>query len=351
MRLELWQSRFGVGLQLWIETAISFALVGDQRVFMVVHDRFQKAVGERLAFRLVQASHGTHMNIIQRIRSDSAGLVRDRCEFLEIGAMLLFKHPGEALYLRRRCIELSHTRDADCCEIRLTGKLNEIFVIGTELVGIGLPAERGNNHERSQQAVRHESANHSPSSISSCADTAGAVPAFDDQKTGTAIGTVKRDMDDDDLKQVRRQLGSAISGGESHITFEKVVKDFPVESRGVKPQGAPHTAWELVEHMRIAQRDILEFSHDARHQSPEFPEGYWPQTAAPPDAKAWDASVAAFLRDEQELKSLVHKADLFTPFEHGEGQNLLREALLVANHNSYELGQLVFLKRMLTGKA
>jgi DinB superfamily len=158
-------------------------------------------------------------------------------------------------------------------------------------------------------------------------------------------------MGNDDLKQLRERLVSAISGGESHITFEKVAKDFPAEARGVKPHGAPHTAWELIEHMRIAQRDILEFSRDAKHQSPKFPEGYWPQTAAPPDGKAWDATVAAFLRDERELKSLIQKADLFTPFEHGEGQNLLRESLLVANHNSYQLGQLVFLKKMLTTDA
>ena len=158
-------------------------------------------------------------------------------------------------------------------------------------------------------------------------------------------------MSNDDLTILRKQLVSALSGGESHITFDKVVKDFPPEARGAKPHETPHSAWELVEHMRIAQRDILDFARDPNHQSPEFPAGYWPDREAPSSEAAWKQSVEAFQRDGKEFGQLLEKADLFVPLTHGQGQTLLREALVAANHNSYQLGQLVFLKRMLTGKA
>ncbi len=154
-------------------------------------------------------------------------------------------------------------------------------------------------------------------------------------------------MSNDDLKTLRKQLASALTGGESHITFDKVVTDFPAKARGEKPAGAPHSAWELVEHMRIAQRDILDFSRDAKHKSPKFPEGYWPKSATPEDDAAWKKSVEAFEEDSKEMGRLIESGELFTAFAHGDGQNLLREALLVTTHNSYQLGQLVFLKRML----
>lgn len=148
---------------------------------------------------------------------------------------------------------------------------------------------------------------------------------------------------------LRKQLVTGITGRESHIDFASAVKDFPADLRGVKPAGAPHSAWQLLEHMRIAQHDILEFSRDPNHQSPDWPEGYWPKTEAPPDARAWDASVKAFEHDARELETLISDAqqDLFKPFAHGTGQNLLRQALLVAMHNSYHLGQLMFLKKQL----
>jgi len=148
-------------------------------------------------------------------------------------------------------------------------------------------------------------------------------------------------------KETEALLVAAISGRESHIDFDSAVKDFPVNARGTKPVGVPHTAWQLVEHMRIAQHDILEFSRNSKHKSPKWPEGYWPETEAPPGKKAWEESVAAFQNDARELSKLVAdpQQDLFKPFEHGDGQTLLREALLVATHNSYHLGQLVFLKK------
>lgn len=156
-------------------------------------------------------------------------------------------------------------------------------------------------------------------------------------------------MNHDESTALRKMLIDAMRGHESHVDFDTALKDFAVEARGVKPAGAPHTAWELLEHLRIAQRDILDFSRDPKHKSPEWPTAYWPPTDAPPDEKAWDASVGAFQKDAREFNKLVQDPaeDLFQPFEHGDGQTLLREALLAATHSSYHLGQLVFLKKML----
>ncbi len=148
---------------------------------------------------------------------------------------------------------------------------------------------------------------------------------------------------------LRKQLVNAIGGHESHIDFDSAMEDFPADIRGRKPPGAPHSAWQLLEHMRIAQNDILEFSRNPAHKSPKWPDDYWPNSAAPPDFEAWNNSVRAFQKDSEELDALVQNShqDLFKRIEHGTGQTLLREALLVANHNSYHLGQLMFLKKML----
>lgn len=156
-------------------------------------------------------------------------------------------------------------------------------------------------------------------------------------------------MASDESAILRKQLLDAISGHQAHIEFTAAVKEFPAELQGKKPAGAPHSAWQLLEHMRIAQSDILEFSRNPKHTSPNWPEGYWPSTEAPPNARAWTESVAAFEQDRKEFLALVAdpKLDLFQRFPYGEGQTLLREALLVASHNSYHLGQLVFLKKML----
>lgn len=151
---------------------------------------------------------------------------------------------------------------------------------------------------------------------------------------------------------LREQLLSALGGDQSHLDFASALKDFPADLRGHKPAGAPHTAWQLLEHLRIAQRDILDFSRNRKHQSPKWPEGYWPDEETPADAQAWDASVEAFKKDARTFARLIQgeDQDLFKPFAHGDGQNLLREALVLAAHNSYHLGQLVFLKKTLLDK-
>ena len=148
---------------------------------------------------------------------------------------------------------------------------------------------------------------------------------------------------------LREHLLYLLRGGGAHLHFDAAVADLPPELRGARPPGVPHTPWRLLEHMRIAQWDILEFCRNPRHVSPTFPDGYWPEGDAPPDAGAWDRSVAAFRADLRAMQDLVADpaTDLFARIPHGEGQTVLREALLVADHNAYHLGQLVLLRRCL----
>jgi hypothetical protein len=148
---------------------------------------------------------------------------------------------------------------------------------------------------------------------------------------------------------LRKHLVELLTGGHAHATFEQAVKDLPVELRGKTPKGAEHSPWQLVEHLRLAQSDILEFSRDAKHQSPKWPDGYWPKEKAPADEKAWDKSLRAFKKDLKEMSALVEdpKTDLFAKIPHGDGQTILREALLAADHNAYHIGQLVLVRRLL----
>jgi hypothetical protein len=150
-------------------------------------------------------------------------------------------------------------------------------------------------------------------------------------------------------KALREHLLYLLRGGGAHVNFDAAVEGLPARLRSVKPEGAPHTAWELLEHMRIAQWDILEFSRNPKHVSPDWPSGYWPRSEAPPDAKAWDASVKRFRADLEAMERLVEdpKTDLYARIPHGDGQTILREALLVADHNAFHLGELVFLRRIL----
>jgi hypothetical protein len=151
------------------------------------------------------------------------------------------------------------------------------------------------------------------------------------------------------LKSLRKHLLYLLTEGGAHATFEDAVKDVPAEARGKKADDAPHTLWELLEHIRIAQWDILQFSQDAKHKSPKFPKGYWPKTPAPPNAKAWDKSVKDFLADRAAMCKLIEKksTDLFAEIPHGKGQTILREALLLADHNAYTVGEMVLTRRVL----
>jgi len=150
-------------------------------------------------------------------------------------------------------------------------------------------------------------------------------------------------------KGLREHLVSLLKGGQAHVHFMDAIEGLPEAKRGAFAEGLPHTAWQLLEHTRIAQWDILEFSRDAKHVSPGFPEGYWPKTPVPPDEAAWQRSVQSFQHDLQEMIKLVknQKTDLYAAIPHGQDQTILREALLLADHNAYHLGQLVDLRRAL----
>jgi len=157
------------------------------------------------------------------------------------------------------------------------------------------------------------------------------------------------DKIDNKLDALRAELDRVLSGQGAHADFDAAVAGFPAKLRGVKPAGSPHSAWELLEHLRIAQHDMLEFSRDPKHESPDWPGGYWPKSAEPDSTAAWDHSVKAFQHDLKAMRELVadKKSDLFTPFAHGDGQSLLREALQLADHNAYHVGELIFLRRLL----
>lgn len=148
---------------------------------------------------------------------------------------------------------------------------------------------------------------------------------------------------------LRRHLVELLVGGGAHVNFEDVVKDFPAKLRDKKPEKFPHTPWMLLEHLRIAQWDILEFSRNGKHVSGKWPDDYWPKKEAPPNAAAWNKSVQEFRRDLKAMQRLVanRKIDLYTKIPWGTGQTILREALLLADHNAYHVAQLVGVRRML----
>ncbi|MGO9404919.1 MAG: DinB family protein [Terriglobales bacterium] len=146
---------------------------------------------------------------------------------------------------------------------------------------------------------------------------------------------------------LREHLLYLLKGRGAHADFDSAIGDWPVQLAGVKVANFPHTAWMLLEHMRLAQWDILEFSRNSKHVSPAWPEGYWPTSEAPANEKAWKASVAAFKKDLRTIEELVgdRRTDLYARIPWGDGQTMLREALLVADHNAYHLGQLVMLRK------
>ena len=149
-------------------------------------------------------------------------------------------------------------------------------------------------------------------------------------------------------KALRQQLVRLLDWRDAHLSFDDIVRGWPRQRRGVKPRGAPHTAWQLVEHVRICQWDILDFCRNPNYKEMPF-EDYWPHTASPPSPAAWDRSLRAFRADNKAMQKLVAnpKVNLFAVIPWGQGQTILREAVLVADHNAYHLGQLVLLRRLL----
>jgi hypothetical protein len=148
---------------------------------------------------------------------------------------------------------------------------------------------------------------------------------------------------------LRRHLTALLEGGNAHITFADAVKGFPVERAGIRPEGSPHSAWELLEHLRIAQADIVLFSVGKDYVERKWPDDYWPSSPAPANGREWEASIESVNRDLARFIEMLkdETRDLFEPFPWGDGQTLLREALLIADHSSYHLGQLMLIRRML----
>ncbi|MBN2848076.1 MAG: DinB family protein [Coriobacteriia bacterium] len=151
------------------------------------------------------------------------------------------------------------------------------------------------------------------------------------------------------MQHLRELLARQLDWEAAHVGFGRTVADFPPELRGVTPAGFAHSGWEFLEHLRLAQADILAFCVDPGYVEPISMEEYWPAEAAPPDDAAWDASIAAFQADVRALQALAldEGTDLFAPVPTGSGQTYLRELLLTADHNAYHLGQLVALRRVL----
>jgi len=151
-------------------------------------------------------------------------------------------------------------------------------------------------------------------------------------------------------RTLREQLISLLDGGHAHISFEEFVRDFPVEKCGDRIDGLPYTAWQVLEHMRVAQWDILEFSRDASHVSPQWPKGYWPDNEQTGSPELWNETVEKFQADLEAFEDFVRDpaTDLFAKIPHGTGQTVLREALVLADHNSNHLGVLLAMHRIIT---
>ena len=156
-------------------------------------------------------------------------------------------------------------------------------------------------------------------------------------------------MDTQTREALVAQLTQLLEGGNAHATFEQAVAELPAPLRNQAVPGVPYTIWHLVEHLRIAQWDIVEFTLDPNHESPEWPAGYWPTKDSAVDEAGWQAALEAIARDQQRFLDLLHDpaTDLFTPLPHGDGQNVLREALLIGDHAAYHTGEIILLRRLL----
>lgn len=145
----------------------------------------------------------------------------------------------------------------------------------------------------------------------------------------------------------RKEIISHLTEDHAHAGFDAAVKNFPANLRGERPHGVPHSAYQLVEHLRIAQWDIVEYALNPNHKSPNFPDGYWPKSPEPSNAKAWDQSIAAFRAGRKKLVAALEKSDILAPIRHANNQSLASKTILLLDHNAYHLGQLILLRRLL----
>jgi hypothetical protein len=159
----------------------------------------------------------------------------------------------------------------------------------------------------------------------------------------------KENIDNHATKETIKQLTDLLNGGNAHAPFEDALAGLPANLRSVVPEKLPYSIWQLLYHIRISIWDMLEFSKDARHQSPKWPDNYWPEEKAPKDDKEWEKAIDETKKYIKEFIALLHDkdADLYTPFPHGDGQNLLHEALLIADHTSYHIAEIIVIRRLL----
>lgn len=152
-----------------------------------------------------------------------------------------------------------------------------------------------------------------------------------------------------DNTALRRHLLDLLHGGQAHTSLDDALRGLPLDQAGIRPAGSPHSVWELLVHLRIAQHDILRFSQSADYQSPPWPKGYWPASPAPASESDWKECAGAIRDDLAAFEGMLDDPaqDLFRPFPWGDGQTLLREALLIADHNAYHVGQIVLVRRWL----
>ncbi|ADV82243.1 DinB family protein [Terriglobus saanensis] len=149
--------------------------------------------------------------------------------------------------------------------------------------------------------------------------------------------------------ELRKQLLALLKGGQAHATFEDAIRDLPADLRGKTPEGLPYSPWQILEHLRITQRDILDFStnQEGNYKELDWPKDYWPKTAVPTSEDVWKQSISAFSHDLKAFEALVKNEDLTEPFSWDGSKNLLREALLLADHTAYHLGELIVIRRLL----
>jgi len=151
------------------------------------------------------------------------------------------------------------------------------------------------------------------------------------------------------LDPLRKELIFQLNGGHAHAPLEKIVEKFPAKQQGIVPEGLPYSAWQLLEHIRLAQLDMLEFCTSKDYREKKWPEDYWPKSPEPPNSRAWDSSVRNIKTDREQFIKLISnpKADLFAPLAWGNGQTLFHETCLIIDHNAYHLGEIVTVRRLL----
>jgi hypothetical protein len=174
-------------------------------------------------------------------------------------------------------------------------------------------------------------------------------PGYALRRQGVTRSTRAKGTKTTDEKALRQMLGKLLDWEGAHVGFEAAVAGIPPKRRGAQPPGAPHSPWQIVEHLRITQFDILDFCVNPDYEERKWPDDYWPPSATPPSRAAWDESLAQFLRDRRALQKLVAdpKVGLTARIPHGSGQTYLRELVLVADHTAYHVGQLVLVRQLL----